>query len=248
MNRNFPIISGLLLSSALSGLASAPKTDRSALDVLGKQVSSESLKQVVQVKGFNGQDQPREWRVVLFQPREAGKFRLYRVRDGKVVDNEQLTDETAAELPGGVVPYDKVRVNSAQVFRIADREAKEAKVGFDSISYELRCRELSQDPVWYVDLRDHRNLAVGRLYVSALDGDLLGKVWYPQSQETSPASAPDSAASDGQPLSISDTAPKAGEPQEKEFSPLASVRRGLGQVSGKVFGAFSRDRPADVVE
>lgn len=69
------------------------------------------------------------------------------------------------------------------VFATVDKAAKKALVGFDSINYQLRAKELSNEPVWSVSLIDQFGQTVGTLIVSAESGAVLSRTWYDVPQQ-----------------------------------------------------------------
>ena len=81
------------------------------------------------------------------------------------------------KLSGPNIPVRNVQLDSDALFRLADREANAARLGFDSLDYELRCRELSTEPIWVVNLRDRENNNVGIIFVSAKTGTVVKKLW-----------------------------------------------------------------------
>ncbi|MFV1995273.1 MAG: hypothetical protein ACC661_07535, partial [Verrucomicrobiales bacterium] len=99
------------------------------------------------------------------------------VQGDRVSGHSFLEKDYQGGIPGAEILKSQVKTDSRAAFLIADREARNAKVGFDSINYELRCRELSREPIWSLDLRSLNDVMVGRVYVSAKDGAVLRRVW-----------------------------------------------------------------------
>jgi hypothetical protein len=79
--------------------------------------------------------------------------------------------------PAGLFDLAKVEVDCAGAFRIADREAGTAMVGFDLIDYRLRCREFSDEPVWILTLRTKDGEQKGSVILSAKSGKVLRTIW-----------------------------------------------------------------------
>ena len=174
----------------------AGASEKDALAVLSRQVADQPLDRVVQVVGIRGQHQPKEWRVVLRDKAKPGVFHLYMIQGQQVVRKERVEKDYRGEVPEEVVRYQDLRIDSNRVFSIADREARMAKIGFDTVNYELRCPEFSDQPVWFVDLRDGRGGTVGRLFLSASTGRVLNRIWFPSTHDVA-AKAPSSKNGSG---------------------------------------------------
>ena len=81
----------------------------------------------------------------------------------------------------------RVKFDSTAAFAAADKAAKKALIGFDSLDYELRNKELSQDPVWLVRLRGAGGATAGELIISAESGAVLRKR-YETARQPAPSS------------------------------------------------------------
>jgi hypothetical protein len=184
--------------------ADAQTTGRGALTALTREKGAQIASQVVLVSGSQGQDQPAAWRVIARDPEFAGRFREYTIQKGRVVQAGPLPAQEAGNLSRAPIVSKRIKVDSTMAFAAADRAAKEALVGFDSLDYELRNKELSQDPVWVVRLTDANGAAAGELIISAESGVVLRKTWYetgrrqPESTATL-AAKPQGTGSVGQP-------------------------------------------------
>lgn len=125
---------------------------------------------VTTVRGHRGQDQPSVWEVAT------------RMSDGErvfVIRNKQIIADTVYSSGGGVVvDLRRLKIDSADVFRVANRLAVMAKVGFDSIDYELRAAPLGNSPLWIVHLRNFAGKDVGRLEVSGESAEVISSKWF----------------------------------------------------------------------
>ncbi len=163
-----------LLAAILFALSQAPaqtpSTAWQALDALKASRGAALVQQVTQVRGESGQDQPQAWEV---STRVADGERVFVVRDGRIVADTVYS-------AGGGVPVDmrRLRVDSGEAFNIANRVATAAKVGFDSIDYQLAAGALGNSPLWILYLRDGAGRDVGEVEVSGEDGSVVRQSWY----------------------------------------------------------------------
>lgn len=81
-------------------------------------------------------------------------------------------------FPDGFVDLADVLLDSQSVFTLVEEEARRARVGFDSLSYLLKARELTNEPIWVIELREEDARLVGSVTVSALSGKVLRSVWF----------------------------------------------------------------------
>lgn len=222
----------------------AGASGKEALAALQKRAGRAADERVIQMVGVRGQHQPSEWRVVVQEGTGPDAFHMYTVQGESVVKREVVQQDYRKQLPGAAIPRSAIRIDSEDAFAIADREARKAEVGFDSLNYELRCPELSSTPVWYVDLRDARDRMVGRVFVSAKDGEVLQRLWLPQPDEL--ASGRD-VAKEGKPEArrkghLSESAPQQqpslgpsdSVPEKKK--PFEAIGRGMARIANPLRG------------
>ncbi len=236
--KNIPIS----VVALISGFSVLPAwgSGKDALVTLEKAVADRPQDRVVQMVGVRGQDQPPEWRVVV-QDTESGNgvFYMYTVQGKSVVKRETVQKDYREQLPVATIPKGDILFDSKDAFKIADRQAKKAKIGFDSLNYELRCPELSRTPVWYVDLRDDRDRMVGRLFISAKNGEVLRQVWFPPNnaapdkqqmvREEPPSSRHKGYLSQQAPQELPALSPLPTKSQEKK-SPLSAIKKGMAKI------------------
>lgn len=175
----------LALLPCLSPLAAQEKTPAAplpptALDALGTfkaKTGRDKLTGLVEMRGANGVPTPLIWNVVVLDSRSPTKLEEFTVRGSRVEDRGPNRDYYPDREPAGVFDMSKVEVDCAGAFRIADREAGAAQVGFDVIDYRLRCREFSDEPVWILTLRTTTGELKGTVTLSAKSGKTLRTVW-----------------------------------------------------------------------
>jgi hypothetical protein len=157
---------------------SAFESARSAIRSLDRLVSGNPSSRVVRILGWNGQDQPEKWNILVRDPKAPRTFHEFTIENRRMLARRIYQNDQAGTLPTVTVAIPSVVLDSTDVFLVADREGKRAKVGFDTIHYELRSKVGGQGPVWYLELRDQQYRVVGRLEIRANDGRVLRKQWF----------------------------------------------------------------------
>lgn len=202
----------LFLIFAFPSLSLAgPPTAKQTIASFGKIQGSDQAARVVGMVGFYGQDQPPQWAILKPDWKVANLMHEYMMRDGKIVGERRFWRDPKQDLPTVAIPFEKIAIDSSRAFVLADQEAKKAGLGFDMIHYQLRGRDLRNEPVWVLNLVDGGQQSIGVLYISAITGETLRSVWNrskgytsapaPTPNNTSaPAPAPTSAS--GAPQSI----------------------------------------------
>ncbi|MCP5550056.1 MAG: hypothetical protein H7A53_04100 [Akkermansiaceae bacterium] len=100
------------------------------------------------------------------------------MRQGRVVAERHVERDPEQDLPYIPLSMGSLKIDSDRAFVIAEVAARRAGIGFDSIHYQLRCRDLRNEPVWVLNLIDQEKAIVGALYVSAVTGETLRAVWH----------------------------------------------------------------------
>jgi hypothetical protein len=159
----------LFLSNSI-GIEVTGETAKGALTVLKSERGASIAANVTHVRGHRGQDQPLLWEITS------------RISDGErvfVISGEKIIADTIYSSGGGVsVDLRRLKIDSGEVFHIANRAAVKANVGFDSIDYELLAAPLGNAPLWLIYLRDIRGRDVGKLEVSGESSKILRSKWF----------------------------------------------------------------------
>lgn len=157
----------------LLSLLSAAETSSSALQALKDTARPELLTGLAEVKGKEGIPQPGEWIVLCNDPSAHGGIRELTIVSGHIVSERTPMGEYAGEgdLPHLIVT--PTMIDSGAIFKIVDREAKAAHIGFDSIDYVLRVNAISGKPLWIVQLHKASGALVGTMEISAETGEVL---------------------------------------------------------------------------
>ena len=144
------------------------------------------LNRVVQCRGEHGADQPEAWRVVASDPSDRrGGLREFFVNAAGVVTEGTVS----AAVAGARIPLKSVKTDSTAAFRLAEGAARQARVGFHAVDYQLAASGSPAVPVWQMRLQDALSRTVGLVTVSASTGKVLRAQWY-----RVVASPPDEAA------------------------------------------------------
>lgn len=156
---------------------SQPPTAIEALAAFKTWTARDKVTGLVELRGSDGAPTPATWTLITFDPRSATKFKTFTIRGAQVDDRGANKDYSPAHQPSGYFELDKVNVDCAGAFRIADREAGKAMIGFDLIDYTLRCREFTEEPVWTLTLRGKAGAVAGTIAISATGGKVLRTIW-----------------------------------------------------------------------
>ena len=179
--------------------ANAPQSARGAVRTLSKIRGSDYLGRIVMIEGRYGHHQPRAWRILTLDPKMQGRMREFMI-NGDKIDSERLL---LAWKYGRRVPLREVTVDSKDAFIQADLAAKDAKIGFDSLNYQLIMPAESREPLWVVTLVRQNGDAVGEVQVGAKTGVVLRKAWQvpgPRATVTRTKSAANPANSASRPV------------------------------------------------
>lgn len=168
----------LLCAGPLAAQQTAqPATAIEALSAYKNYSARDKVTGLVEMRGTGGLPTPAAWSIVLFDPRSGTRLSTIQVRGSQVTERGPSKEFYPEREPTGFFEMGRVEVDCAGAFRIAEREAKRAMVGFDTIDYVLRARELSEEPVWILTLRTAAGKTAGTVSLSAGSGKTLRTVW-----------------------------------------------------------------------
>ncbi len=207
----WPCLAGTALLLAASSLTQAQEqrlTAKGALQVLSLRFGPEPLRALVEMRAQDGQSQPWEWEIISHNHLSPNQLRYYWVGGQEATDEGDCDDLYPLKPPAGFINYDKFLLDSNAAFTVAEGAARAARVGFDSVNYTLRARELSDEPLWILDLVDARDFLVGKVYVSGETGSILRTLWIDRKERFRGApSVDDSAMSASIRQSTTETSP-----------------------------------------
>lgn len=144
----------------------------SGIDAVKAQPYGKSA-QVVEIHGERGEPQPREWTLLLSDPKARGGVREVTVAGGKITAERAPLRGTTDIV--GLAPLETklLAFDSDRVFSTVQSEANQSGVGFHWIDYTLRTDPQSNAPVWNVKLYDHMGASVGSIRISASGGSVV---------------------------------------------------------------------------
>ncbi len=137
-----------------------------------------SGERIVGMTGFYGQTQPSQWLILTTDAKTGEPRNEYAVEGGKVAGLRKVRKLPQQELPNVVIQVDRLKIDSDKAFDIAEGLAQKASVGYDSVHYQLRCREYNKEPVWTINMLDPSGKSIGIHYISAESGDVLRSSWH----------------------------------------------------------------------
>ena len=170
-------LAGLLVATAIGQQQRASLSGKSALNILGQKFGADKFHWIVEMRGFNGVPQPREWSVVVYDSASIYLLNEYWVGEGRAVNEGPYDEIYPDKAPIGYIDFSKLKLGSVAAFTVAEGAARKARVGFDSLNYVLRSREYSTEPVWILALIDADQRLVGKVHVSGVSGSVLRSIW-----------------------------------------------------------------------
>ena len=181
-----------------ASLLSHADTQIPALDAINRVAEKQGARfvaKIVEMKGARGQAQPTEWELIVYDPSSDYLLREFWIGDSRATDEGVNYDYYPKNQPAGFINPAKLKYGSVHAFKVLDREAARAKLGFDSIDYHLRCREFSDEPIWTLKAKDIDGHQVARLDLSGFTGQVLRTVSLPYREGRKVPLARDSALS-----------------------------------------------------
>lgn len=187
-----------LLAAVLAAAADAQTPQIPAYEAL-RTVSRERgdiwLGRLVEMRGIDGEPQPRQWTLTFEDSAARGGTREFLVSTGGITGERTPLVAGSGDRPG-VMAAKSLNLDSTGAFTAANREATKAKMGFHTLNYSLQNR--NGTPVWRLQLYDVAGIEVGMIELSAKDGSIVFPLRAPTGMRASasPAPAPAPAAGD----------------------------------------------------
>lgn len=163
-----------ILALGFLGVAAASgATAYEALQVIRKAKGDDALVKLIEVRGETGRPQPQSWTILMNDPAARAGIREFVVSGSEILSERTplrgYTDRT--QLPP--LAFARLNLDSDGAFRIANAQAADRKVGFDSLDYLLRTNDATGAPMWVLRLFDYMGAPVGSIQVSAEDGTVI---------------------------------------------------------------------------
>jgi hypothetical protein len=101
-------------------------------------------------------------------------LRAFTIERGQAADGgDDYSRHYPENPPTGFIPIDKLKIDSTLAFEIAEKEARRARMGFNSLNYRLAAMEYATEPVWTLDLVDADDNLAGKVFLSGETGEVL---------------------------------------------------------------------------
>ncbi len=155
---------------------SASETALSALQTLHELGRPQLAEALVEIKGEHGEPQPQEWILLCNDPQAQSGIRELIIKDHHPISERTPLRRFEGEGTLPQLDLKRVSIDSGVIFKAANTEAKNHRVGFDFINYILRTDALTGQPLWVVQLyknAHNEEHLVGTLQFSTETGALL---------------------------------------------------------------------------
>ena len=208
---------------------------KAALINVANRYGADKVQWIVELRGFYGQPQPKEWEIVVHDPGMPQLLHeFWAGQNGDVSDEGPSKDFYPKRSPTGFIKLSDLKLDSKAAFTVAEGEARKAKMGFNAVNFYLRCREYSREPIWTLELVDINEDLAGKIYISGSTAEVLRTVWYYRGERGGP---------DGRPILIDSAAPQAGGERGTELRSMSSnsvpgPESGTGSETGSPLGGL----------
>lgn len=163
----------LIFAILLPWVAFGRDTAYQALRTVGSERSQALLQNVIEVKGRNGGPQPLVWTILLNDPLARGGVREIEVSNGHVTSERTPIKAYSGQGEGIALNFQKLNLDSQGAFALAETEARNARIGFFCVDYNLRCEDTGGAPIWVVQLLDDQQHSVGNVRIAADTGAIV---------------------------------------------------------------------------
>lgn len=174
----------LLTAPAMAQNSQLPAYE--ALRTVARIKGQEWLGRLVEMRGVDGDPQPKRWLLTFRDPDARGGVREFAVGQQGILS--ERAPVRVAGAPWTAMSARSLNLDSTGAFSAANKQATQAKLGFSSINYLLQDR--NSVPAWTVQLFDASGAEVGKVEISARDGSLLSRLRTPVAPVSAPASVP----------------------------------------------------------
>ena len=167
-------------SSAPPGRENA--TAYGALRLVGRELGSENLNQVIEVNGRDGVPQPYLWRITLLPTDTRGggdaagdTLREVEVAGGRIVARRTISRFQRPGLATVIAPMNlrNLNLDSSGALEAANTQSRKIKLSFDALNYTLKADSATGKPVWSVQLLGPEREDLGTLTIEAGDGAVV---------------------------------------------------------------------------
>ena len=170
----------LLLTFLCLGPMAAPSnasSAKSSVAVLQSQYGKVYASRLVAITGMGGQPEPKAWHLFAYDLQNPSLISHFVVTGEKITEAVMLDPERSKKWAAPVLAWEEVAVDTKKAFEIADKAARLALVGFDSLDFRLMSDRRTRKPVYQLELKDAKAKVVGYLRISAISGEILSQNW-----------------------------------------------------------------------
>jgi hypothetical protein len=162
----------LLLACLSFVILTAIAKAASAFDAV-RLLTPEQLQNLAVVAGRDGSPEPERWHVLVHDPKAESGLREVVVTDGKKTADRTLSQFAEALAATDVLGPDSVKVDSAQVGKIALQFGLANQLNVSALHYDLRKSGPEAAPLWTVTCLDANGSELGKIVVSASSGTVI---------------------------------------------------------------------------
>jgi len=167
----------LIFAFLLPWVAFGRDTAYQALRTIGSERSQALLQNVIEVKGRDGTPQPLVWTILINDPLARGGVREIEVSKGHVASERTPIKTYSGQGEGIALNFQKLNLDSQGAFAVAETEARNAKIGFFCVDYNLQCKDVGSAPIWVVQLLDDQQHSVGSVSIAADTGAIVSSTF-----------------------------------------------------------------------
>ncbi len=160
---------------------------RQALQTLERHAGEEVIGKMVAIVGFNGASQPEAWQILTLAPKNDAVLHEFIVRGKTVTGPKTIARQEGQDLPKLPVLLASMKLDSTDLYHLADDQAIEAGASFAKLNYQLRWRGNDPEPTWRATLLSANNQVVGQIYVMAASGTVMHREFGPQAAQAAHA-------------------------------------------------------------
>ncbi len=153
--------------------SSTTNTAYEALRTVGTLRDTSYYERLMRVTGLGASPQPRRWVLLFSDAASPTGLREIQVERGRIVSDRPGNLGSSGNSPSSPMDLKRLNLNSDGAFTIVEAEARENKVGFNSINLLLSAHDVTKQPVWFIDLIDARGSRVATSMISAETGRVL---------------------------------------------------------------------------
>ncbi|PWU11556.1 MAG: hypothetical protein C5B47_00700 [Verrucomicrobia bacterium] len=142
-----------------------------AVQVLKAERGLEPANAVCEIRGERGGPDPKNWVLLLNDPRSRSGVREIVVSGKKIISDRTPIAEYGGVGSLPILNTESLRLDSSDAFRIANKEAANLGVGFHWLDYKLIRGD--KGAIWRLYLTDYLGNPVGNILISADTGAIL---------------------------------------------------------------------------